>query len=129
MEQYWEFCRNWTTVLLKNGSILLILVVLLTTSSTYTNVDRRNTFNKKIDRHATYDNGIRNNSNMTDIARQNYRRSLFLDHENRIVGGTPVEEGEFPFFTYPIGMLTCGATLIHPEYVFRKYTKLGMDNT
>jgi hypothetical protein len=116
MEQYWEFCRKWTTVLLKNGSLLLVLVVLLTTSYTNTHVFRRSTFNTNTDRHPTYDNVMRNNASTIDIS--NFRRSLFLDHENRIVGGTPVEEGEFPFFTYPIGMLTCGATLIHPEYAF-----------
>ena len=44
------------------------------------------------------------------------RRSLqFLDHDQRIVGGAPVEDGEFPFFVHPIGMMICGATLIHPE--------------
>ena len=46
------------------------------------------------------------------------RRSLFLNHDDRIVGGVPVEDGEFPFFVHPIGMLLCGATLIHPEYVY-----------
>jgi hypothetical protein len=42
-------------------------------------------------------------------------RSLTLDHDERIVGGVPVEEGEFPFYVYPVGMMLCGATLIHPE--------------
>ena len=46
------------------------------------------------------------------------RRSLFLNHDDRIVGGVPVEDGEFPFFVHPVGMLLCGTTLIHPEYVY-----------
>jgi hypothetical protein len=44
-----------------------------------------------------------------------FPRFLESDHEERIVGGVPVEPGEFPFFVYPVGMMLCGATLIYPE--------------
>lgn len=35
--------------------------------------------------------------------------------KGRIVGGTPADEGEYPFYAYPRGMMLCGATLIAPE--------------
>lgn len=35
--------------------------------------------------------------------------------KDRIIGGTPVAEGEYPFYAFPIGMLLCGATLIAPQ--------------
>ena len=74
--------------------------------------------NTKTTNHTT------NNNNTTDtIVTTNRHRSvlssllLFFNHDKRIVGGTPVEADEFPFFVHPIGMMLCGATLIHPEYV------------
>lgn len=50
-----------------------------------------------------------------EISLDVFSRSLESDHETRIVGGVPVEPGEFPFFVYPVGMMLCGATLIYPE--------------
>ena len=58
-------------------------------------------------------------SDMYTTVQEMFRRSLFSPHDDRIVGGVPVEDGEFPFFVHPIGMLLCGATLIHPEYVHK----------
>jgi hypothetical protein len=67
-------------------------------------------------------NTIRTTLSTLNITNQEIvRRTLFLKHENRIVGGTPVEDGEFPFFVHPIGMMLCGATLIHPEYVHKYF--------
>lgn len=37
--------------------------------------------------------------------------------DERIVGGIPVDDGEYPFFVISAGMMLCGGTLIHPEYV------------
>jgi isocitrate dehydrogenase kinase/phosphatase len=77
------------------------------------------------DQHSTTINNCNNtkvenilqttNSNMT--FQEVIHRVLFLNHDNRIVGGVPVQDGEFPFFVHPIGIMLCGATLIHPEYV------------
>ena len=58
-----------------------------------------------------------NSNNIYTTIRRMIHRSMFLNHDDRIVGGTPVDNGEFPFFVHPIGMMLCGATLIHPEYV------------
>jgi hypothetical protein len=44
-----------------------------------------------------------------------FSRFLESDPETRIVGGVPVQPGEFPFFVYPVGMMICGAKLIYPE--------------
>ena len=35
--------------------------------------------------------------------------------KDRIIGGTPVDEGEYPFYAFPRGMMLCGATLISPQ--------------
>ena len=35
--------------------------------------------------------------------------------KERIIGGTPAPEGEYPFYAFPRGMMLCGATLISPE--------------
>jgi hypothetical protein len=35
--------------------------------------------------------------------------------KDRIIGGTPAPEGEYPFYAFPRGMMLCGATLISPE--------------
>lgn len=35
--------------------------------------------------------------------------------KDRIIGGTPAAEGEYPFYAIPRGMMLCGATLISPE--------------
>jgi hypothetical protein len=37
------------------------------------------------------------------------------DVEPRIVGGTLVVEGEYPFYAFPAGFLLCGSTLIHED--------------
>jgi hypothetical protein len=41
-------------------------------------------------------------------------------HNERIVGGVPVDQGEYPFFAFPTGFMLCGASLIHSEYVHRR---------
>jgi trypsin len=35
--------------------------------------------------------------------------------QDRIIGGVPVQDGEFPFFAFPFGVLLCGATIVHVD--------------
>jgi secreted trypsin-like serine protease len=61
-----------------------------------------------------------------DIRRRRRLKSLHQRHEaliehfngqkqDRIIGGVPVQEGEFPFYAFPFGVLLCGATVVHVD--------------
>jgi V8-like Glu-specific endopeptidase len=47
------------------------------------------------------------------FAKSSITRSMQLDP--RIVGGTPAEVGEYPWYAVPARNYMCGASLIHPD--------------
>jgi hypothetical protein len=77
--------------------------------------------------HDSNSNSTFNNDTNSDVGLIDQSLTL-LDHETRIVGGVPVQDGEYPFFVYPIGMMLCGATLIYPEYVISMFIIYFVDN-
>ena len=97
--------------------IVLISMEMIIVRSRYQNNHSDRYYRTAVNNHATEDTVQTRSRRLYTTMQQMLHRTLFLNHDNRIVGGVPVEDGEFPFFVHPIGMMLCGATLIHPEYV------------
>lgn len=52
-----------------------------------------------------------------DVFFENINVQTLRSREPKVVGGTPVANGNFPYFSFPAGFELCGGTLIYPDIV------------
>lgn len=125
----------------KNNTMLVDTAILYKSISVANNDDSNDAkqnmnLRKKRPKHAKQNQNQKNQQNLTPTysigVRTSTSSSLSLetpvrgdndriaDHDSivprdpKIIGGTPVPDGTYPYYTFTAGSVLCGATLIHP---------------